>query len=42
MGVLSLGLLGLFAKGNNAKIKAGEQMTAFKSDDVIISGKMSS
>lgn len=29
MGVLALGPFGLFAKGNNAKIKAGERMTAF-------------
>lgn len=36
MGVLSLGLLGFFAKGNNAKIKAGEQMTAFTSADVQV------
>lgn len=32
MGVLSLGVLGLFAKGNNAKIKAGEKMIAFTSE----------
>ena len=36
MGVLALGLLGLFAKGNNAKIKAGELMTAFTSDDMTV------
>jgi hypothetical protein len=35
MGVLALGPLGLFAKGNNAKIKAGEMMTAFTSDDIV-------
>lgn len=35
LGVLSLGVFGLFAKGNNAKLKAGEKMTAFISDDVI-------
>lgn len=29
VGVLSLGVFGLFAKGNNAKIKAGEKITAF-------------
>lgn len=34
--VLSIGLLGLFAKGNNAKIKAGEKTTAFISDDTIL------
>lgn len=33
VGVLSLGLLGLFAKGNNAKIKAGEKITAFVAED---------
>ncbi len=31
--VLGLGLLGLFAKGNNAKIKAGELMTGFTTED---------
>ncbi|WP_109354766.1 hypothetical protein [Sphingorhabdus sp. EL138] len=36
MGVLALGPFGLFAKGNNAKIKAGELMTAFTVDDVEI------
>jgi hypothetical protein len=36
VGVLSLGLLGLFAKGNNAKIKAGEKITAFVTDDVTL------
>jgi len=34
VGVLSLGLLGLFAKGNNAKIKAGEKITAFIAEDI--------
>ena len=34
LGVLSLGVFGLFAKGNNAKLKAGEMMTAFIADDV--------
>jgi hypothetical protein len=34
--VLSIGLLGLFAKGNNAKIKAGEKTTAFVSEDTIL------
>lgn len=34
LGVLALGPLGLFAKGNNAKIKAGERMTAFIAEDV--------
>ena len=32
MGVLGLGVFGLFAKGNNAKIKAGEKMIAFTSE----------
>lgn len=36
VGVLSLGLLGLFAKGNNAKIKAGEKITAFVTDDFTL------
>lgn len=36
LGVLAMGPLGLFAKGNNAKIKAGEKMTAFVSEDVMI------
>ena len=36
MGVLAMGPLGLFAKGNNAKIKAGEMMTAFISEDVVL------
>lgn len=36
MGVLALGPLGLFAKGNNAKIKAGELMTAFTTEDVVV------
>ena len=36
LGVLALGPLGLFAKGNNAKIKAGERMTAFIAEDVTI------
>ena len=34
LGVLAMGPLGLFAKGNNAKIKAGERMTAFVQQDV--------
>lgn len=34
VGVLGLGLLGLFAKGNNAKIKAGEKITAFVAEDI--------
>ena len=33
MGVVALGVFGLFAKGNNAKIKAGELMTAFTTED---------
>ena len=36
LGVLALGPLGLFAKGNNAKIKAGELMTGFVEQDVEI------
>lgn len=33
IGVLAVGPLGLFAKGNNAKIKAGERITAFTVND---------
>ena len=33
LGVLALGPLGLFARGNNAKIKAGELMTGFVDQD---------
>lgn len=33
LGILALGPLGLFAKGNNAKIKAGELMTGFVEED---------
>lgn len=36
LGILALGPLGLFAKGNNAKIKAGELMTGFVELDVEI------
>jgi hypothetical protein len=36
MGVLGLGIFGLFAKGNNAKIKAGEKFTAFTLEDVTL------
>ena len=36
IGVLALGPLGLFAKGNNAKIKAGERMTAFTASDFML------
>jgi len=36
MGVLGLGVFGLFAKGNNAKIKAGEKFTAFTIEDVTL------
>ncbi len=36
MGVLSLGVFGLFAKGNNAKLKAGELMTAFTTEDALL------
>ena len=34
MGVIGLGIFGLFAKGNNAKLKAGELMTAFTVEDI--------
>ena len=34
LGVLAMGPLGLFAKGDNARIKAGEKMVAFVSEDV--------
>lgn len=34
VGVLGLGIFGLFAKGNNAKIKAGEKITAFVAENV--------
>jgi len=36
MGVIGLGVFGLFAKGNNAKIKAGEKFTAFTMEDVTL------
>ena len=36
LGILALGPLGLFAKGNNAKIKAGELMTGFVEQDTKI------
>jgi len=36
LGVLALGPLGLFAKGNNAKIKAGELMTGFVEQDTMM------
>ncbi len=36
LGVLAMGPLGLFAKGNNAKIKAGERMTAFTTQDTVL------
>lgn len=36
LGVLALGPFGLFAKGNNAKIKAGELMTGFVEQDTEI------
>ncbi len=36
LGVLSVGVLGLFAKGNNAKLKAGERITAFVAEDVML------
>lgn len=37
MAVLALGVFGLFAKGNNAKIKAGELMTGFVAADTPVS-----
>ncbi|MXO86273.1 hypothetical protein GRI38_09550 [Altererythrobacter aurantiacus] len=37
LGVLAMGPLGLFAKGNNAKIKAGEKMVAFVAQDTLLS-----
>ena len=36
MAVMALGVLGLFAKGNNAKIKAGELMTGFTAEDTQV------
>lgn len=36
LGMLAMGPLGLFAKGNNAKIKAGEKMVAFVAQDTRI------
>ena len=36
LGVLALGPFGLLAKGNNAKIKAGELMTGFVEQDTEI------
>ena len=36
LGVLALGPLGLFAKGNNSKIKAGERMTGFVAEDFVL------
>ncbi len=36
LGIIALGPLGLFAKGNNAKIKAGELMTGFVEQDTEI------
>jgi hypothetical protein len=36
MAVMAIGLLGLFAKGNNAKIKAGELMTGFTAEDAQV------
>lgn len=36
LGILALGPLGLLAKGNNAKIKAGELMTGFVEQDTAI------
>ncbi|MEL7198285.1 MAG: hypothetical protein AAGL10_08220 [Pseudomonadota bacterium] len=40
LGVLAAGPLGLFAKGNNAKLKAGEMMTAFIAEDVSFGGEL--
>ena len=36
MAVIALGVFGLFAKGNNAKIKAGELMTGFTAEDAQV------
>lgn len=36
LGVLALGPLGLFARGNNAKLKAGETLTGYVAEDVPI------
>ncbi|MDJ0642525.1 MAG: hypothetical protein QNJ15_06895 [Erythrobacter sp.] len=36
LGVIGLGVFGLFAKGNNAKLKAGEKITAFVAEDVML------
>lgn len=36
LGFIAMGPLALFAKGNNAKIKAGEKMTAFIAEDVTL------
>lgn len=38
LGVLGTGVFGLFAKGNNAKLKAGEKMMAFIAEDVVLGG----
>ncbi len=40
LGVLAAGPLGLFAKGNNAKLKAGEKMTAFIAEDVSFGAEL--
>ncbi|MEL7189801.1 MAG: hypothetical protein AAGK17_09655 [Pseudomonadota bacterium] len=40
LGVLAAGPLGLFARGNNAKLKAGEKMTAFIAEDVSFAGDL--
>lgn len=40
LGVLAAGPLGLFAKGNNAKLKAGEMMTAFIAEDVSFGAEL--
>lgn len=42
MGVIGLGLFGLLAKGNNAKLKAGEMFTAFTSEDVTFAASPAS
>jgi hypothetical protein len=36
MGVIGLGVFGLFARGNNAKLKAGEMFTAFTKEDTAV------
>ncbi len=37
MGVVGMGILGLLARGNNAKLKAGEALTGFIAEDTVFS-----